>query len=768
MKPGTRSLSVQTRVCARERARRLVARLLPSIGIATLVASALCGVAHAAPSITGAGTFTYEQGDPPVNIGDGLIVTGGAGYGGEFVAFEVGSSTSSEVLSLATDSSADTTAGAVSVVGGVVHLGNGTTTDVVGSIDSTDDGDAGRPLRVNFADEFVDAGFEDGLIGWTTEDQRVDLGVSSLAGCATVDTSTYPAPVPNADNNVPLLPGTRSVTAVMSGAAPEGAHVAQVAVNDMVTVDDFDVVHGPAIFSTPFDADAGDRVSFEWQGVEGDDDYHVFGYLVDSGCNQLEVLDATGAGTSAWTSSETTIAVAGTYRLVFVTGTYNQFGGHGAGATLLVDDVRIDGTAATDDVVQQIARKLHYENSSFSSATSRTVTMTAQSALSGTGFASITVDLELAPVIPPPGGQPPGGPSTDHGYIGVVPTRLWDSRSGAKPLAGSVRELVVVGQAGVPSDATAVVLNVTVDRPDGWGFVTVFPCGGELPVASNVNYVQDQTVANAVTVSVGAAGKVCVYTSTATHLIVDVSGAYSPSEGQGLLVPGIAPSRLWDSRDGAKPLAGSVRELVVLGQAGVPSDATAVVLNVTVDRPDGSGFVTVFPCGGDLPVASNVNYVQDQTVANAVTVAVGVVGRVCVYTSTATHLIVDVSGAYSPSQGTGSLVDEILPSRLSDSRLGLKPATGSVRELVVVAQGGVPSDATAVVLNVTVDRPEGWGFVTVFPCGGSPPLASNVNYVKDQTVANSVTVAVGLAGRVCFYVSTATHLVIDTNAAFAP
>ena len=71
-------------------------------------------------------------------------------------------------------------------------------------------------------------------------------------------------------------------------------------------------------------------------------------------------------------------------------------------------------------------------------------------------------------------------------------------------------------------------------------------------------------------------------------------------------------------------------------------------------------------------------------------------------------------------------------------------------------------------MNVTVDRPDGSGFVTVFPCGGLLPLASNVNYVKDQTVANSVTVAVGVAGRVCFYTSTATHLVIDTNAAFAP
>ena len=44
--------------------------------------------------------------------------------------------------------------------------------------------------------------------------------------------------------------------------------------------------------------------------------------------------------------------------------------------------------------------------------------------------------------------------------------------------------------------------------------------------------------------------------------------------------------------------AGSVREVLVRGRGGVPVDATAVVLNVTVDGPEGSGFVTVFPCGG--------------------------------------------------------------------------------------------------------------------------------------------------------------------------
>ncbi|HUP72925.1 MAG TPA: hypothetical protein VM282_07740, partial [Acidimicrobiales bacterium] len=603
--------------------------------------------------------------------------------------------------------------------------------------------------------------------GWTVMNQRIDLGTDNIAGCATIDTSTYPGLSTNDDNNAPLLPGTRSTNAVTTGSPTEGTHVAQLGSTGIVTLEDFDVVHGPAIFSSEFDAAMGDKISFDWVGIEGDYHYHVFGYILDSGCNTTEVLDATGAGTTSWSTSETTIPVTGTYRIVFVSGTFDQNGGQSAGASLLVDNIRVYRSTVTDDVVQQIARKLQYFNSSFAAATTRTVDITAQSALAGTLTGSITVNLEMAPTGSPPTG-PPGGSGSDAGYLGLVPSRLWDSRNEVKPVAASVRELVMRGQGGVPSDATAVVLNVTIDQPEGWGFVTVFPCGGFLPLASNVNFVAGQTVANAVTVAVGVDGEVCVYTSIATHLIVDVNGAFSPSQGTGRLVAGLVPSRLWDSRNEVKPAVASVRELVVRGQGGVPSDATAVVLNVTIDQPEGWGFVTVFPCGGALPLASNVNYVAGLTVANAVTVAVGVVGRVCVYTSAPAHLIVDVNGAFSPGQGTGLLVAGVGPSRLSDSRGGLKPTATSLLELVVRGQGGVPSDATAVVLNVTVDGAEGTGFVTVFPCGGSPPLASNVNYVAGQTVANAVTVTVGVLGRVCIYTSAATHLIVDTNAAFAP
>ena len=93
--------------------------------------------------------------------------------------------------------------------------------------------------------------------------------------------------------------------------------------------------------------------------------------------------------------------------------------------------------------------------------------------------------------------------------------------------------------------------------------------------------------------------------------------------------------------------AGSVTELVVTGANGVPGDASAVVLNVTAADAGSSGYVTVWPCGEPRPNASNVNYRPGGAVANAVIVRVGVGGKVCMFTETATQLIVDINGWYA-------------------------------------------------------------------------------------------------------------------------
>ena len=76
----------------------------------------------------------------------------------------------------------------------------------------------------------------------------------------------------------------------------------------------------------------------------------------------------------------------------------------------------------------------------------------------------------------------------------------------------------------LPTDAKAVVLNLTGDDVTVDGFVTVWPCGTPRPNASNVNLAHDVISANAVVSKIGKDGKVCIFTQNGASLIADING----------------------------------------------------------------------------------------------------------------------------------------------------------------------------------------------------------------------------------------------------
>ena len=242
----------------------------------------------------------------------------------------------------------------------------------------------------------------------------------------------------------------------------------------------------------------------------------------------------------------------------------------------------------------------------------------------------------------------------------LVPGRVLDSRSGQPTVDGqasgigvrqaaSVTQVQVGGRAGVPGNAAAVALNVTVTEAQDVGYATVYPCGSDAPLASNLNYVAGSTIANAAITKIGEGGKVCIYTQAPVHLIVDVDG-FVPAAAT---ITPMIPARVLDSRADhatADGIAGgigvrepgSVTVVQIAGRATVPTTSSAVVLNVTVTESSAPGYVTVYPCGGDPPTASNINYSVGATIANAVITPLGADGTVCIFTQSATQLVADV------------------------------------------------------------------------------------------------------------------------------
>ena len=134
-------------------------------------------------------------------------------------------------------------------------------------------------------------------------------------------------------------------------------------------------------------------------------------------------------------------------------------------------------------------------------------------------------------------GAEPWALDTVGEFLPLAPARIMETRSGFSTVdglhndvgvlpAGTTYELPVIDRAGVPPGATAVSLNVTAVSPQAAGYVTVFACGTARPVASNINYGPGDVAPNAVLTPVGVNGKVCIFTLAATHIIVDINGAF--------------------------------------------------------------------------------------------------------------------------------------------------------------------------------------------------------------------------------------------------
>ena len=345
----------------------------------------------------------------------------------------------------------------------------------------------------------------------------------------------------------------------------------------------------------------------------------------------------------------------------------------------------------------------------------------------------------------------------------MTPARILDTRDGTGGVrvgpigAGEAVKVQVRGVAGIPAEATAVVANVTGVGATSLGFMTVHPGGSTLPSTSSLNLAPGRPVPNLVVMGIGTDGCVDVYNAHgAAHCLVDVFGYFHPSAGD-RFTP-LDPLRLFDSRTGQGIRSGKVNgeipvDVQVAGMGDVPATgATAVVLNFAVAEGEGPGWMRVRPAGEDVATpTSNLNFFAGDVVPNLVICKLGAGGRVTVDGSaTDVHVVGDVFGYFGP---TGSSIRTIEPDRVLDTRIGTgapqSPVAGAATaRLVVAGVGGIPGDATAVVLNVTVTNVSADSFVTVYPDGRPLPDTSNLNVSAGRTIANLVICKVGEGGAV--------------------
>jgi hypothetical protein len=209
-------------------------------------------------------------------------------------------------------------------------------------------------------------------------------------------------------------------------------------------------------------------------------------------------------------------------------------------------------------------------------------------------------------------------------FVALTPNRILDTRNGPARSLGPQEsmKLQVAGTAGVPaSGVTAVVMNVTAANASEKSFVTIYPSDVSRPLASNLNLRPGPAVPNLVTVQLSPSGSVDLYNAAGkVDLIADVAGYYVKdySSKKGRFVA-LHPFRLYDTRNpGNRALPGGFSLFFALAE----TTFSGVVLNVTAVAPTADGFFSLYPFPSNgRPLASNVNFSQDQVVANAAIVA---------------------------------------------------------------------------------------------------------------------------------------------------
>jgi hypothetical protein len=384
------------------------------------------------------------------------------------------------------------------------------------------------------------------------------------------------------------------------------------------------------------------------------------------------------------------------------------------------------------------------------------------------GGLRVFVDNVGPPTPPPPPPPPPPDPEPASGFLPAGPLRLLDTRpgltvgpTGGIPKAGRVVRLPIPDRASLglpPGQDAAVALSVTATQPAGAGWVTAWPCSASAPLASTLNVGgPGETVANLALVPPGTTREVCLYTSAPMHLVVDLTGVVPTTTG----FTAQSPRRVLDTRTSGIRPAGSVTAINLAGRGGVNTGASQVALNVTATGASGPGWVTVASCAeADDPNlgrrASSLNVDRaGQTVANLVVSELDGAGQVCLFSSAATHLVVDVVGSWARDH----LDTRVGPRRLLDTRLS--PGRPVARGGTVTVPTNLGS-GTSAVFNVTVTGATGPGYATVWPCGAPRPPTSNVNlYRAGQTAAAGVATATGTAGALCVHVSGGGHVIVD-------
>jgi hypothetical protein len=363
-------------------------------------------------------------------------------------------------------------------------------------------------------------------------------------------------------------------------------------------------------------------------------------------------------------------------------------------------------------------------------------------------------------------------------FLPLAPCRIVDTRNPTGPFGGPAlagpRNFPIRTPGtpcGIPANAAAYSLNVTVVPRGALGYITIWPGWEPRPVVSTLNSLDGRIKANAAIVPGNITdGSINVFSTDLTDLILDINGVFvPPGTANAQAFYSVPPCRIADTRIAGGTIAALATRTFAITGCGIPATATAYALNVTAVPKSVLGYLTLWPNNGSpRPTVSTLNALTGTVTANLAIVPAGNTGAVNAFVTDASETVVDVTGYFAPPGQPNALAFRTLaPCRVLDTRSPDNILNAiSTRDSQV--ECGVPPTAKAYSLNATVLPTSILGYLTLFPAGSARPVVSTLNAVDGSLTSNAAIVPAGLNGAISAFVTERTHLILDINGYFAP
>lgn len=216
-------------------------------------------------------------------------------------------------------------------------------------------------------------------------------------------------------------------------------------------------------------------------------------------------------------------------------------------------------------------------------------------ALLAAGLAFGVTEASATGGSPQPRVQPDPAQSIPGEFVGIPPVRVLDTRvpigvpTKAKLGPDQTIDVAISGEGGVPSNATAVAINITSAGATAPSYLTVYPTGSSRPVSSVANVTPSLSLAGSGSFDLGTGGQLTVFNAAgSTNVVIDVSGYY--------LANPVPENYTWNpTLDGTPPFD-------VAGSTTFPAGSTVTINSASWEgsfscpnsSPDFAGYVTLY------------------------------------------------------------------------------------------------------------------------------------------------------------------------------